>query len=410
MTGAEFPLGLGALDGVRIVELAQFVFVPGASAILSDHGAEVIKIEPPQGDPYRSLKINDGREMPGVNFAMEQNNRNKKSVVIDLKTRSGHEAFARLIATADVFLTSIRPDTLERLGLGLDALRDINPKIIYVRGNGLGFKGAEANRPGFDGTSFWARGGFASALSQGQDRIVRSRPALGDHSASTAMAMGIAMALFKRERTGEPSLVDVSLLGAAMWALSSDVTQSQSPGYSVDAMLAVEFKMPLTRAYQSRDGRWIQLMFLDPDRYWRGLCERLDQPGLANDPRFDSVAKRAENGRELAGVLDDIFGARDYAHWAAAFADFDAPWELVQTIHEVLDDPQAQANGYVSEVMVRDDLGVRVVAGPVSIDGAAFHAPPRRAPLLNEHTAEVLGSAGLDEAEMKRLRDAGGIG
>lgn len=405
----EVPQSSGSLHGVRIVELAQFVFVPASSAILSDHGAEVIKVEPPEGDPYRSLKIADGRQTADVNFAMEQNNRNKKSVGIDLKTREGHEAFKALIATADVFITSIRPDTLERLGLGMAALRAVNPRLIYVRGNGLGFKGPEANRPGFDASCFWARGGFAGALSIGHDRLVRQRPGLGDHSAAMAMAMGITMALFRRERTGEPSLIEVSLLATAMWALSSDVTQAQSPDYSVEAMAAVEFRMPLTRAYRTRDGRWIQLMFLDPGRYWRGLCMHLGVPDLADDPRFDSVANRAANGRDLAGVLDEIFGRADYVTWKAAFDGFDAPWELVQTVQEVLDDPQAVANGYVFETEVREGLNVRVVAGPVSVDGSPMHAIPCRAPQLGEHTDEVLGSLGYDGDRLAAVRQAGGI-
>lgn len=407
--GNEMPLPRGALEGVRIVELAQFVFVPASSAILSDHGAEVIKVEPPQGDPYRSMNIADGRQTADVNFAMEQNNRNKKSVGIDLKTAEGHAVFKKLIASADVFVTSIRPDTLDRLGLGVEALREVNPKLIYVRGNGLGFKGDEANRPGFDSSSFWARGGFAGALSQGHEKLVRSRPALGDHTAATSMAMGVAMALFKREQTGEPSLIEVSLLGTAMWALSSDVTQAQAPTYSPGAMAAVEFKMPLTRAYLTRDERWIQLMFLDPERYWKGLCEHLDRPELAADPRFDSVARRAENGRELAAVLDGIFGGEDLAHWREAFTDFDAPWELVQTVHEVLDDPQAKANGYVFEAEVRPGLPVKLVAGPVSVDGSPVHAEIRRAPHLAEHTDDILGALGYDEDERARLRAAGGI-
>jgi crotonobetainyl-CoA:carnitine CoA-transferase CaiB-like acyl-CoA transferase len=406
---ASLPLDKGALEGVRIVELAQFVFVPASAAILADHGAEVIKIEPPTGDPYRTLKIADGRQTADVNFAMEQNNRSKKSVGIDLKTHEGHDVFLRLIETADVFITSIRPDTLDRLGLGLEALRKVNPKLIYVRGNGLGYKGEEANRPGFDASCFWARGGFAGALSIGHDTMVRQRPGQGDHTAAVAMAMGIVTALFKRERTGEPSLVEVSLLGTAMWVLSSDVTQAQAPTYSPGAMAAVEFKMPLTRAYKTADERWMQLMFLDPERYWQGLCNHLGHPELADDPRFATVADRAENGRELAGILDTVFGSQPFSHWEAAFAGFDAPWERIQTVQEVLADPQAEANGYVFDVMVRDDLPVRVVAGPVSIDGSPLHAEPRRAPHLGEHTDEVLGALGLNGDCLTALRAAGGI-
>ena len=399
-----------ALAGVRIVELAQFVFVPGASAILADLGAEVIKIEPPGvGDPYRTLKIADGRQSASANYTMEQNNRSKKSVGIDLKSRDGHAIFMRLIETADVFLTSIRPDTLERLGLGVEALRARNPKIIYARGNGLGFKGEQANRAGFDASAFWARGGFAHALSVGRETLVRQRPAIGDHSGAVNIAMGITTALFRRERTGEPSVIDVSLLSTAMWMLSSDIVQSQNPDWSEASMASVEFRMPLTRAYKTADGRWIQLMFLDPERYWAGLCHRLGAPELITDARFSTAELRSKNGEALCPVLSDLFARRRYAEWEVAFAGFDAPWELVQSIREVAADPQAAANGYTFEITVEDGTPVQVVAGPVSIDGSPVQTPGFRAPLLGEHTSEVLGALGLVEADLLRLRASGAI-
>jgi crotonobetainyl-CoA:carnitine CoA-transferase CaiB-like acyl-CoA transferase len=402
--------GTGALAGVRIIELAQFVFVPGGSAILSDHGAEVIKIEPPSGDPYRTMKVVDGRQTKSANLAMEQNNRNKNSVAIDLKSPEGLEVFMRLIETADVFLTSIRPDALDRLGVGVEALRKRNPKIIYVRGNALGFKGDQANRAGFDAVSFWARGGFAHALSIGSDKLVRQRPGLGDHTGSANIAMGVAMALLRRDRTGEPSVVEVSLLSTAMWSMSSDISQAQSPNYSETMMASVEFRMPLTRAYRSSDGRWIQLMFLDPERYWAGLCKHIDMPELVSDARFKTADLRSENGKELAGILDECFGKRTYAEWVEAFRGFDAPWEVAQTVREVLNDPQAAANGYTFEVTVEDGTPVRVVAGPVSIDGSPLHAAPRRAPTLGEHTDSILGGVGFSNAELTKLKAQGVIG
>ena len=394
----------GALEGVRIVELAQFVFVPAASAILSDHGAEVIKVEALDGDPYRSLKILDGRQSGNVNFSMEQNNRNKLSLGIDLKSTQGREVFLKLIETADVFLTSIRPDALQRLGVGIDDLRKVHPRLIYARGNGLGFAGPEANRPGFDASIFWARGGFASALGTGHSKPVRQRPALGDHTGSISMAMGIMTALFKRERTGKPSVVEVSLLANAMWVLSSDITQSQSPTYTPAGLEEVEFRVPLTRAYRTSDGRYIQLMFLDPGRYWAALCNALGHPELAHDPRFDSIEKRSAAGRELAAVLDAIFAGKPLAEWQEILRDLDAPWESVRSVHEVLDDPQARANGYVFDVHVAEDVPVRVIAGPVSIDGSPLHVEPRAAPDLGQHTDSILASLGYGPSDLARLR------
>lgn len=221
----------GIFSGVRVVELAQYVFVPGGSVLLADQGAEVIKVETPgTGDPYRTLRIGDGRELGITNLAMEQNNRGKKSISLDLKTEPGREALLKLIETADVFITSLRPRAIRSLRLDVADLRARNPKIIYARGNGLGFKGAEADKPGFDASSFWARGGMCYAFTRPGAQPTSPRPALGDHAGSMALAYGIAGALYKRAMTGEPSVVETSLLSTAVWMLSADITYSQSAG------------------------------------------------------------------------------------------------------------------------------------------------------------------------------------
>ena len=181
----------GMFDGVRVLELAQYVFVPGAGMLLADQGAEVIKIETPgAGDPYRSLKVGDGREIASVNLAMEQNNHSKKSIALDLKSAAGREALLALVRTADVFLTSLRPKAIRGLRIDVDDLRAVNPKLIYARGNGLGFRGAEADKAGFDASAYWARSGMAFAHTRPGHQLTAPRPALGDHSGSVAMALG----------------------------------------------------------------------------------------------------------------------------------------------------------------------------------------------------------------------------
>ena len=238
----------GVFSGVRIIELAQFVFVPGASVVLADQGAEVIKIETPgAGDPYRTLKVGDGREMGTTNLAMEQNNRGKKSVALNLKTDEGREALLRLVETADVFLTSLRPRALRALRLDVEDLRARNPALIYARGNGLGYRGAEADKPGFDSSAFWARGGMSHAFTLPGAPPTPPRPAFGDHSGSTSLAFAVAGALFKRAITSEPSVVETSLLQTAVWMLSSDVTYSQAPDYQTHKTGGNPF--PLMRAY-----------------------------------------------------------------------------------------------------------------------------------------------------------------
>ncbi len=396
----------GIFSGVRVIELAQFVFVPAAGAMLADQGAEVIHIEPPvTGDPYRTLRIADGRSTKSANLSMEQNNRGKKSLAIDLKSKAGREVFLRLIETADVFLTSLRPRAIDALGLGIEALRARNPGLIYARGNGVGFEGKEANKAGYDASAFWARGGFAHVLRPADvDAPVRPRPALGDHASAVAVAYGVAAALFKRSRTGEPSVVDISLLASAMWILSSDVVVSQTQTPEQMAATGRESRFPLSRAYRTRDGRFIQLMFLDPERYWEPLCRRIDRDDLLGDPRFASIERRVENGADLTDEIAAAIAARDWDDWRPIFEAWDAPWELVKTIHEVAADRQVAANGYLFDVEVSDGRKIKLASGPVGFDGRSAPLEPRRAPMLGEHTDEILTGIGLQSAELERLR------
>ena len=392
----------GVFSGVRIIELAQFVFVPGASVLLADQGAEVIKIESPgQGDPYRTLKIGDGREVGTTNLAMEQNNRGKKSVALDLKTEEGREALLRLIETADVFITSLRPKAIRALKLDVEHLRARNPKLIYARGNGLGFKGAEADKAGFDASSFWARGGMAYAFTLPGNEPTPPRPAMGDHSGATSLAFAIAGALFKKAATGEPSVVETSLLQTAVWMLSSDVTYSQTPGYQVHSAQGNPY--PLMRGYPTKDGRLIQLMLLDPRPHWPGLCKMLEIEDLVDDPRFDDNASRMRNVNELAAILGERIARHDWAHWQPIFDAWDAPWELVRTIQDLHSDPQVLANNMIFTLDVGGNP-VRVVSGPATFDGRATPVDPKGSPGMGEHTDELLLGAGYSASDIAHLK------
>lgn len=391
--------------GIRVIELAQFVFVPAAGAALADLGAEVIKIELVSGDPYRTLKIVDGRQTKSANLAMEQNNRGKKSIGIDLKKEEGRELLLKLIESADVFLTSLRPQALERLSLGVEQLQERNPRLIYVRGNGLGFRGPEADRAGYDASCFWARGGFAHVLRPpGVSYPTRPRPALGDHTGAMYIAFGIASALFNRERTGEASVVETSLLSSAMWTLSSDVTVTAALSDEQLASVSREGLYAFKRAYETSDERWIQLMFLDPERYWPSLCERVGLAHLVDEPRYRDLDSRIENGEALIEELAATFKTRDLAYWRRAFEGWDAPWEVVQTMREVSQDPQALANGYLFDVEVEDGTPVTLVTGPVSFNGSAIPAEPRCAPLLGQHTDDLLAEVIGDPAYIADLK------
>jgi crotonobetainyl-CoA:carnitine CoA-transferase CaiB-like acyl-CoA transferase len=394
-------------EGVRVIELAQYVFVPGAGMLLADQGAEVIKIESTgTGDPYRSLKVGDGREIASVNLAMEQNNHSKKSIALDLKKPEGREALLALVRTADVFLTSLRPKAIRSLKIDVEDLRAANPKLIYVRGNGVGFKGAEADKAGFDASAFWARSGMAYAMTPPGQPLTPPRPALGDHSGSVGLAFGIAAALFKRATTGEPSVVEVSLLSTALWQLSSDISYAQAPDYVVHHPNPNRF--PLMSAYPTRDGRLVQLMLLDPQPHWPGLCRLLGREDIATDPLFVDNPSRMRNVEPLVAIIGAAIAARDWAEWKPIFEGWDAPWELIRSIPETHTDPQVIANDMIRTIKV-DGQDIKIVSGPVAFDGSTHSVLPQSAPSLGEHTDELLAASGYSAdaiAELKAARVA----
>ena len=389
-------------SGVRVLELAQYVFVPGASVLLADHGAEVIKIETPGiGDPYRTLKVGDGREVGAVNLAMEQNNRNKKSIALDLKSEEGREALMKLVETADVFITSLRPKALRSLRLDIEDLKARNPRIIYARGNGYGFKGAEADKAGFDASAFWARGGLSHALTWPGVKPVGPRAAFGDHSGSVALAFAISSALYKRATTGEGSVVEVSLLQTATWALSSDLTYSQAPGYQVHGDGISRF--PLMQNYETRDGRLILLMLLDPRPHWPSFCRLVGLDHLIDDPLFVDNAARMKNAAALTALIAEKIGEKDWVEWKPLFEAWDAPWELVQAIPDLANDPQVIANDMIFTM----DLGtekVRLVAGPAAFDGKTVSTDLRPSPGMGEHTDALLTEVGYSADQLNDLK------
>jgi crotonobetainyl-CoA:carnitine CoA-transferase CaiB-like acyl-CoA transferase len=397
----------GILAGVRILELAQWVFVPSAAALLADLGADVIKLEHPRsGDPIRGLRTQGFGGT--VNLTVEQNNRGKRSVGLDLKASGGRDLLMRLIEKCDVFITSFRPGALDRLELGVEALRRHNPKLIYARGNGLGVRGPEADRPSYDMSAFWSRGGVAEALTApGAERPVAQRPGFGDHSSALSLAFGIATALFRRERTGEPSVVDVSLLSTAMWVLSSDVAYSGNQDYDPHSLYTATPANPIAATYRTRDGRWIALVMLQADRHWSEFCRHLGRTELIEDPRFLDTESRRMNAEACVAELQKAFEERDLAEWIERFDSLDAAWAPVQRVRELHDDRQVRANDYLRRVTAADGSQYDLVGNPCQFDEQAPELEP--APEVAAHTEEVLLELGLGWDEITGYRESGAI-
>jgi len=399
------------MEGIRVVELAAWTFVPAAGAVLTEWGAEVLKIESPEGgDPQRGL-ISSGlvpAAAGGVNFFVEQPNHGKKSVAINVRHPDGRAALLRLCERADVFLTNWLPGPIGRARLGVEELRAVNPAIIYVRGHGQGVRGPDADKAGYDGSSFYARSGVLSALTHGDDPYGPTQPAaMGDLPGGQTIAGAIAAALFRRERTGEPSVVDVSLLAFGMWVNAPDIVQSRLYGRRVPPMARDALLNPLVNRYVTGDGRLIQLMMLQGTRFWGETLTALGRPDLAADERFTTPDALAANSREGTRLLDELFATRTFAEWKDLLAGVSGAWSPVQQGLDLYDDPQVLANGYIADVEGPTGHHFPLVANPVQFDGEP--GVVTRAPELGEHTDDVLRDAGYDDDTIIQLKVDGAV-
>jgi crotonobetainyl-CoA:carnitine CoA-transferase CaiB-like acyl-CoA transferase len=381
--------------------MAAWTFVPAAGAVLADWGADVIKIEHPEtGDPQRGL-ISSGvvSGAGGVNHFVEQPNRGKRSVAIDTRTPDGLELLMKIVETADVFLTNLLPDSRERMGIDVDQVRARNPKIIYARGHGYGTKGELAAQGGFDLAAYWARGGIGDAYSAGDGSYPPiQRPAFGDVYGGLSIAAGIAGALLKRERTGEPSVVDVSLLNAAIWQLGPDIVGAGITGHDIPKFDLEEMPNPVASIYKTKDSRFVAFVLLQADRFWSDFCTRLGRTDMIEDERFANAMVRFGNRKECIAELRNTFESEDLTHWEKAFAGFDGVWDVIHTAHEVHNDKQALINGYLPRATNANGIEFALAASPVQFDETPLEL--ERAPEHGEHTDVLLSELGFNDQEI----------
>jgi crotonobetainyl-CoA:carnitine CoA-transferase CaiB-like acyl-CoA transferase len=388
------------MQGVRILEVAEHTFVPAASALLSDWGAEVIKIEHVErGDAMRGLASTGVVADMGndVHPLLEHSNRGKLSLGLDLAHPDGLAILQRLIATSDVFLTNKLPRVLKKLHIEIDDVRAHNEKIIYVRGHGQGARGPDADKGSYDSLAFWARAGVAVGCTRPEYDLVVNPPApgFGDSIGAMTIAGGIMGALFHRERTGEPTVVDVSLFGTGLWSMGQAVALSQLMGIPWTAPPADQMRFnPLVAIYDTSDGRRLSLCCLQAGQYWAPLCEAIGRPELASDPRFADHTSLLEHSAEAQEILREVFAARSVDEWREALAEFSGQWTVVQHTLEAAADPQSVANGYIQDVTTAAGTPFQLTAAPVQYD----EQPPttRRAPEFNEHGDQILGDLGFD--------------
>jgi crotonobetainyl-CoA:carnitine CoA-transferase CaiB-like acyl-CoA transferase len=400
------------MQGVRILEVAEQTFVPAASAVLADWGADVIKIEPTErGDAMRGLASTGVTPVTGdVHALLEHSNRGKRSLALDLASPEGLDILYKLAETSDVFLTNKLPRVRKKLNIDVDDIRAHNPRIIYVRGTGQGERGPDADKGSYDSLAFWCRAGIAlGAKPPASDRVPSPpAPGFGDSIGAMTIAGGIMGALFHRERTGEPTTVDVSLLGTGMWAMGQAIALSLLLDTPWGAPPEGAVRNPLTANYQTKDERSISLCCLQAGRYWAPLCEVIGRPELATDPRFADHESLLAHGAEALQILREAFAERTLDDWKERLGDFVGQWAVVQDTLEAAADPQSVANGYIQECHTASGTPFHLAAAPVQFDETP--AAPQRAPSFNEHGDEILNDLGLDWDSVVDLKVRGAVG
>jgi len=403
------------MTGVRVLEVAQFTFTPAAGAVLADWGADVIKVEHAvTGDAQRGLQIGTGGISQGsFQPLMEHPNRGKRSIGLALENPAARQVLIELAKDSDVFLTNFLPPARARLGIEVEDLRQANPDIIYVRGSAHGPRGPEAGRGGYDSSIFWSRSGSAMGSTPPDSPRVIDMPAgaYGDSMGGMTIAGGIAAALFARDRTGTPSVVDVSLLSLGAWATALSVnnallTGEVPPVAPLGSASSNSFN-PIIGNFKTSDNRWINLTMLQAGRYWADVCRHLDREDLIEDERFDSAEKLMARATEAGQLVAEAFAAKPYSYWLEKLQTLEGQWAPNNNALEVGQDPQVRANQYIVPVVDAEGNQRELVASPVQFD----ERPPSvtRAPQFAEHTDDLLRELGRTEDEIIKLKIDGAV-
>lgn len=396
------------LEGLRVLEVANYVAAPAVGALMSDLGADVIKVEPPGGEVMRGV-MSTGPDGPyKANFLFELENRGKRSITIDLERPGAPELVRRLAETSDVLLTNLLAHRLEKYALTPEQVRENNPGIVFCSITGYGMRGPEATRPGFDFAAFWTRAGIMSVVGHPDGAPVLSRIAQGDHTTGMNALAAILAALRMKDRTGEGQVVEVTLQQTGVYTIATDVSRTLVDGKQPGRFNREAPPNPLFNTYPTADGNWIMLVHMTPDPYWPRLCAVLGRDDLAAEERYNSMRKRMALGRELAAIIEAEFVKRDLEYWSARMDEQGLIWAPMVDLLTVINDPSLQALDAFPEVP--HSAGTfRTVGVPFSIHGADIGVR-RASPEAGEHTMAVLAESGLSGDEIADLAASGILG
>ena len=382
------PAAENILSGIRVIDCGTYIAAPAAAVVMSDFGAEVIKIErPPHGDPYRYLSLVPGMPVSPLLYCWILTGRNKKSIALDLTDDAAREALLKLVATADVFITNYQQPLIRKFGIAYEDLTPLNDRLIYAYLSGYGVAGDEADQPGYDLTAYWARSGLMSAMHNADADPAQSSAGFGDHPTAMALFGGIMLGLYRRERTGKGMNVTTSLMANGAWANGCSLQAALVGAEFLPKWTRATTVNPIVNHYVTRDEQRFLVCCLDPRKDWPNLCRTLDHSEWVDDPRFLTPEKRRANSRILVALIDATISQKDMAEWRSIFRANEVIWGPVPRSAQLPDDKQMQVNGVFAEA----EDGTRTVASPLEVDGVE-KAKPRRSPRVGEHTVEILKS------------------
>jgi crotonobetainyl-CoA:carnitine CoA-transferase CaiB-like acyl-CoA transferase len=388
----------GILSGIRVIDCGTYIAGPASATVMSDFGAEVFKIERPQGgDLFRLFAHLPGSPKSELNYCWILTGRNKKSVALDLTDPEGREALMRLVKTADVFVTNYQSQLLAKFRLTWEDLHAINPRLIFAHITGYGETGDDADLPAFDALAYWARSGLMTSVTGRDGTPSGPRPGIGDHPTAMALFGAIMLGLYNRERTGRGAKVNTSLIASGAWAHGCDL-QAKLFGAEFPQLRGPHPVNPLSSGYITRDGKLFLLVQLDPEHEFPRLCKMFGAPELASNPMFATGESRTEHAAELSAILQSQFESKDLADWRKAFREHDIKWSQIPMIDDVVSDPQMRAAGAFVDLDYPGHGTIETINSPMFVSGAEKRKPTA-APEVGAHTREVLRELGYaDEA------------